>query len=1532
MPTPLPKRLDVESKDSPSGIVADSRRTRPLFFDGKFLTAADLNREQSYLITRQADLARSLGFGVVDGLRVERSDRTASDVAAAAASVRIHAGHGLTPAGEAVVLPSDIVVDLSDVPRLESLNASFGLARRPQQPFYNLSGLFVLGLRAVEYTSNPTPVFPPSLQGSQPLQDGEIIEATAVTLVPYESAAALNDPPRARARVAREIFLEQRPPKLPAGVLPLAMIYLRGGFLQWTDEFLVRREAGDDDRFGFGFAPRALAEAHFLHYRELLQEVPAQPIPGRLAATDFFEILPPVGPLPPGAVNLADFTQAFFPPEARVELTIVPEDELAGLMEEGLDQPPLDLGLKSEDNDALALLLLAPVPRAGYREAVEELGKLRPLLRHVAPSLLSQQRPLQAIQRLNELLDAKTKAGQLTAPTTAEVEAPIADAAWAKLLGAVPALWYVRRRNLPYASDLASKALPAKTPIAILVPPQSVLGNPGEKVSFRVTAIGSGPLSYQWRKAGAPINGATQSELEFASVAAGDVASYDVIVSNDAGAVTSSPASLALREKPTITLQPKNVTATVGQDISFTVAATGTPPLRFQWRKEGEIIPGATDARLALTRIQAADKASYDVTVANEAGTVTSDPGILAVELAAPPTITGQPQSVSAPIGTNVLFAVVATGTPPLTYQWRRNGETIPGALAEVLAINDVQNDKAATYDVAVSNAAGSVISAPAVLTIQPAPVVLPPTITGQPRSVDAPVNSSVNFSIAVAGTAPFTFQWRKNGKPVDGVTDATLVLNSVQPVADGSYDVVVTNGAGTVTSAAAILTVETAPVLQPPTITAQPRNIATPANTTVNFGVSVAGTAPFRFQWRRNAIDLPDATGSSLVLADVQPAIVGSYDVVVTNEAGTATSVAALLTVEEAPPILPPTITGQPRNIATPANTTVNFDVAVTGTAPLRFQWRKDGTTIGGATDATLVLTNVQPAHGGRYDVVVTNDAGTITSAAATLTVDPAPTPQPPALTRQPQSVTTPADTSVNFSVAVTGTAPLTFQWRRNGTPLEGATSATLLLPGVEAAQAGSYDVLVTNNAGSVTSASALLTIEAGPSAEPPAITTQPQSVTTPANTGVNLSVAVTGTAPLKFQWRKNGTEIADANKATLAFKALQTADAGNYDVIVTNSAGEVTSAMAVLIVDALPNVLPPTVTVQPRNVATPPGPTVFFRVELGGTGPMTLQWRKNGAAINGATSATLVLPNVQAADAGNYDVVVTNAVGTVTSVTASLTIETAPGAQAPTIVTHPQSVTTPPSATILFSITMTGSAPFKVQWRKNGLPVTEASGATLVLNNVQPADAGTYDAVVTNSAGSATSAGATLTIEGRPPVAPPTITEHPQSTTAPVGSNVNFHVGIAGTAPFKIQWRMNDIELPGATGSWLVLNSITPANGGRYDVLVGNEAGTIQSEAAALDVETSFLKILRQPRDIAVALESAAGFTVRAEGAPSLSFQWFRSKTATSAPVAIDGATEPTLKFEHVTREDLGFYRVEVSNGAGLVETSNVVKLSIA
>ena len=269
------------------------------------------------------------------------------------------------------------------------------------------------------------------------------------------------------------------------------------------------------------------------------------------------------------------------------------------------------------------------------------------------------------------------------------------------------------------------------------------------------------------------------------------------------------------------------------------------------------------------------------------------------------------------------------------------------------------------------------------------------------------------------------------------------------------------------------------------------------------------------------------------------------------------------------------PTISSQPVGQAVSAGANVTFTVGATGTAPLSYQWQKNGANIAGAISSSLTLASVTTASAGNYQAIVSNSAGSATSAAATLIVTT--TVVAPSITTQPAGQTVSAGANVTLTVGATGTAPLSYQWQKNGTSISGATSATLALSSVTTASAGSYRVIVSNAAGSVTSAAATLTVNTVTAA--PTITTQPVSQTVRAGDNASFSVVATGTAPLTYQWRKNGSSITGATSATLTLNNVTTNNAGSYAVRVSNSAGSVTSAAATLTVQSSTTNPPPTV-----------------------------------------------------------------------------------------------------------------------------------------------------------------------------------------------------------------------------------------------------------------------------------------------------------------------------------------------------------------
>jgi hypothetical protein len=855
---------------------------------------------------------------------------------------------------------------------------------------------------------------------------------------------------------------------------------------------------------------------------------------------------------------------------------------------------------------------------------------------------------------------------------------------------------------------------------------------------------------------------------------------------------------------PSITVQPQSRTNVIDTTATFGVTTAGTEPLSYQWSFNGVNIVNATNATLSLPNVQTNDAGTYQLVVTNAFGSATSAVATLTVITNVAPSIIIQPRSQNAGTGTTVTFNVLATGTSPLSYQWRFNNATVAGTTNDTLLLPNVQTVQAGKYTVVITNRIGSVTSAVATLAVGPLPWILI-----QPTSRTILAGVSTTFSSYAFGSGSLGYQWQLNGTNIAGATRNTFTLSNAQINHAGNYIMVVSNTYGAVTSRVAVLTVNA-----PATITVQPQSRTNVLGTAASFSVTAAGTAPLSYQWRFNNVNITGATNATLTLTSVQTNQAGNYSVVVANSFGSAASATATFTVIAT---TPPTITQQPQSRANMVGTTATFTVMATGTAPLRYQWQFDGTALVGATNATLSLANVQTNDAGNYAVVVTNDYGSVTSAVATLTVGLSPT-----ITLQPGNQTNLVGTDATFTVAATGTAPLRYQWRLNGGNIAGATNATLTLFGVQTGQAGNYTVVVSNTFGSVTSDTATLTVNT-----PPTITQQPQSRANVVGTTATFTVTATGTAPLRYQWQFDGTALVEATNATLSLSNLQTNDAGDYAVEVTNEYGSVTSAVATLTVGVLP-----TITLQPENQTNLVGTDATFTVAATGTAPLSYQWRFNNVNIAGATNATLNLTNVQTGQAGNYTVVVSNSFGPATSTTAALTVTTRPS-----ITQQPQSRTNVVGTTATFTVTAAGTSPLRYQWQSDGTDLVNATNATLSLSNVQTNNVGNLAVMVANNFGSVTSALVTLTVV--PPViigTSPIITLQPQGRFVLRNTTVNFTVATTGTAPLRYQWRLGGVNIVGATNATLTLTNAQPANTGAYSVVVTNDYGSAVSSTALL------------------------------------------------------------------------------------------------
>ena len=273
----------------------------------------------------------------------------------------------------------------------------------------------------------------------------------------------------------------------------------------------------------------------------------------------------------------------------------------------------------------------------------------------------------------------------------------------------------------------------------------------------------------------------------------------------------------------------------------------------------------------------------------------------------------------------------------------------------------------------------------------------------------------------------------------------------------------------------------------------------------------------------------------------------------------------ATLFKVEFIPGATPPSVGEDPQDQTVLAGQDASFHVLAAGTAPLAYQWYfNTNTLLDDATNSMLTITNVQTTNAGFYSVVITNAYGSVTSAVAALTVN---LPVAPSIITQPQDQTVSPGADVSFSVVAGGSEPFSYQWYFNtNTPLPNGTGDTLTITNVQAADAGTYSVTVSNTVDGVASAYAVLTVNTNPVA--PVFALQPVSTVGLIGGTASFSALATGSAPIAYQWNKNGNPISGATFPTLNLTNLQSADSGNYSVTASDSVGSTNSGSAVLTV----------------------------------------------------------------------------------------------------------------------------------------------------------------------------------------------------------------------------------------------------------------------------------------------------------------------------------------------------------------------------
>lgn len=334
-----------------------------------------------------------------------------------------------------------------------------------------------------------------------------------------------------------------------------------------------------------------------------------------------------------------------------------------------------------------------------------------------------------------------------------------------------------------------------------------------------------------------------------------------------------------------------------------------------------------------------------------------------------------------------------------------------------------------------------------------------------------------------------------------------------------------------------------------------------------------------------------------------------------------------------------------------------------------------------------------------------------------------------PPAITSVSASTNIPAGSTLNLSVVATGAGPLGYRWFFENVTLPGATNPVVSIANIQAANEGIYRVVVTNLGGATTSG--VVSVRVSPA--PPSILTNPAPLTLPASSNAIFAVTAAGSQPISYQWLFNGNVIGGANLAQYSLAGIQSSNSGNYQVLVANSVGSVTSQVATLTVTPLA----PYFTVNPAGASVSAGSNRTFTSSANGTLPIAYQWQHASTNLPGAILSSLTLSNLVIADAGTYAVIASNSAGFATSAPAVLTVF-----QSPTFLQALTNQVVDISNNAVLAVSVLGSPTLNYSWQFNGVSIS-ATNPILVISNIQPSQSGYYRVSVTNQFGSLASTG---------------------------------------------------------------------------------------------------------------------------------------------------------------------------------------------
>jgi|GEM_PF-1260161 len=980
-----------------------------------------------------------------------------------------------------------------------------------------------------------------------------------------------------------------------------------------------------------------------------------------------------------------------------------------------------------------------------------------------------------------------------------------------------------------------------------------------------------------------------------------------------------------------IDIQPSPDSVTEGGTINLAVTASlspGATGLSFQWRKNGVLIPGATLSVLTITNAKKTDETTYTVYVQDSAGGVLSNPPT-PVTVNLKPQVTKHPTARTVNQGLPTTFTVDATGAIPLTYQWQKLigavWTDIAGAITKDYTIPAVTPADAADYRVIVNN----ITMVPATSNKANLKVNTIPVITTQPtvplNPLPIAVGATGTLKVVVAGFAPLTYQWFKEiagvFTPIANAKAATLTVKG-DATGPGNYRVQITNAISTTLGVGPTISNTVAVAVDAkPTITTHPLGGTFAAGTNpVTLAVVAGGADPFiTYQWQLGGKNI---TGPARFNCPSGVVVDGAGNIFVTDFANHTirmiTPAGVVSTFAGAAGISGSTDdTGTAARFSSPLGIAIdslgNFYVAdsvnhtIRKITPAGVVTTFAGTAgLAGATNETGALARFNRPTGVAVDsldnVYVTDynnntirkitPAGVVTtlagSALPALIIGAADGNGAAASFNKPLGIAvdgadnlyvtdsgnhsirmiTPAGDVTTFS-GLSGTAGKvngTLAAARYNTPTGITVDGAGVIYVVEALNHALRRIsggVVTTLAGTLGTSGFIDDLGAKARFNGPAgvavdaagnlIVTDCWSHTIRRSSIFGLVSTLAGSA--QSPGSRDGA--AAANSATLELGPIQWTDRGVYQVIVRNRVGSITSKTATIVVNSRPVILK-----QPTSAKGATGGSVTFEVIAGGNTPLTYQWffkpllGAGFTAITGAKANKLTLTKLAEANEGSFFCRVTNnfpaANTSVDTLEVTLVVDDAP--KVISVTPNPVGKKIRIGGTFTLTANTTGADTKTYEWRRNNVSLgAPTSNPVLTITGGLASQTGTYTVIVRNDVGTATSLGVLMSV-----LAVPNITTDPAALTNTVeGVSTTLTVVATGAATLKYQWRKFGVDMPGKTAASLTLpnTGLTDADGDDYTCFVYNDVGSDLSAVATVIVGVapipSFLRLTpRQAR----------------------------------------------------------------------------------